>query len=197
MASIGLIRQFANSLERFFPKGKAWAFEENSNLSKLLEGLAVEFCRVQERIDQMFIERDPRKTNELLTDWETALGLPDECSDLGATQETRRNQIVEKLTNVGGSSAVYFEQIAESLGFNVSVNDFFSFQAGKSRAGDALTNAEWTFWFQVSAPSDLAESFKAGTGKAGDKLVTIGNETLECTFQKLKPAHTEVLFVFV
>jgi uncharacterized protein YmfQ (DUF2313 family) len=195
MATTSVIEQFANSLRRFFPRGKAWALE-NTNLSKLIEGLAVEFSRVQERLDQMLVERDPRKTSELLTDWESALALPDECSELGAGIEKRRQEIVFKLTNTGGSSRAYFELVAQNLGFDVSVNDFFPFKAGRSRAGDALTNEEWTFWFQVTAPADLSTPFLAGAGRAGDRLLELGNEALECTFEKLKPAHTKVLFVF-
>lgn len=197
MATTG-IEKFKNSIARFLPRGFAWAAKSsNSNISKLIKSLAIEFNRIQKRIDQMFIERDPRKANELLVDWETALGLPDECTNLAGTVQERRAQVVQKLTNVGGSSFEYFESVAESLGFNVTVSDFQRFQAGKSVAGDALTNADWDFWFQVTAPTSLTTVFKAGIGKAGDKLVTLGNETLECTFEKLKPAHTEVLFVFV
>lgn len=195
MATTSVIEQFSNSLRRFFPKGKAWVLR-NSNLSKLIDGLSVEFCRVQERLDKMLIERDPRKTDELLIDWETALALPDECSELGAGIEKRRQEIVFKLTNTGGSSRAYFEQVARNLGFDVTVSDFFPFRAGRSRCGDALTNDEWTFWFQVTAPADLQTRFLAGAGRAGDRLTEVGNEALECTFAKLKPAHTNVLFVF-
>jgi len=196
MATTGL-KRFKNSLKKYFPRGTAWNFSDGSNLKKLNDGYAVEFCRIQDRQDQLLFEIDPRNADELLTDWETMLGLPDECSALGSTPEERVNHVVQKLTNQGGSSFEYFEGVAENLGFDVTVSDFCRFQAGRSHAGDALTNAAWDYWFQVTLPSDVTTVFKAGSGKAGDKLVELGNETLECTFKKLKPAHTEVLFVFV
>lgn len=196
MATTSIIEQFKNSLKKFLPSGKAWSLN-NSNLEKLIESFSVEFCRVQDRFNQLLKETDPRKTDELLVDWEESLALPDECSSLGATVDERRAQVVQKLTNKGGSSFEYFEEVAENLGFDVTISDFCRFQAGRSVAGDQLTNAEWDFWFQATAPADVSTVFKAGQGKAGDKLTEIGNETLECTFEKLKPAHTEVLFVFV
>lgn len=196
MATSNLSEQFKNALKKFFPMGKAWNFNATT-LEKLIQSLSNEFCRVQERFNQLLIETDPRNADELLTDWETSLGLPDECSTLGATVEERRKQVVQKLTNTGGSSFEYFEDVAENLGFDVTVSDYCRFQAGKSVAGDKITNAEWDYWWQVSAPAELSTVFKAGVGKAGDKLTELGNATLECTFEKLKPAHTEVLFVFV
>ena len=195
MATTSLIRQFSNSIKKFFPRGKAWNF--TGDLGLLIDALAVEFCRVQDRLNQMLVETDPRKTSELLVDWETSLGLPDECSALGTTVEERRNQVVQKLTNTGGSSFEYFEGIALNLGFDVTVSDFCRFQAGQSVAGDALTNADWDYWFQVATPAEVSTVFRCGVGRAGDRLVELGNRTLECTFEKEKPAHTEVLFVFV
>lgn len=197
MATTRLAEQFKNSLRKYFPRGVAWNFDKQSKIGLLVDALSIEFCRVQERLNQFLIEIDPRQTSELLTDWEASLGLPDECSDLGATVEERRNQVVQKLTNTGGSSAAYYESIAANLGFDVTVSDFQRFQAGLSQAGDPITNEDWDYYFQVATPAEVNTTFRAGISTAGDKLVTLGNKTLECTFQKLKPAHTEVLFVFV
>lgn len=194
MATSDLVESFKRSFRRFFPSGRAW---DGDDFKKIVDTYAFEFCRVQERFNTFLKELDPRQTSELLTDWEIMLGLPDDCSTPGATVEERRNQVVQKLTNTGGSSFEYFEGIAENLGFDVTVSDFTPFFAGQAKVGDKLHNDPvWTYWFQVTAPSDITTTFKAGVGKAGDKLVEVGNETLECTFDKLKPAHTNVLFAF-
>ncbi len=196
MATSG-VEKFKNSLKKYFPRGVAWNLKNDSNIAKLIESFSLEFCRIQDRFNVLLKEIDPRNADELLTDWEESLGLPDECSSLGASVEERQNQVLQKLTNTGGSSFEYFENVALNLGFVVNVSDFCRFKAGQSHAGDNLTNANWDHWFQVAMSAEFTTIFKAGSGKAGQKLIEVGNDTLECTFKKLKPAQSEVLFVFV
>ena len=158
--------------------------------------MAATFCRVDERAQDLISEAYPDTTDELLEDWERVAGLPDECSPLAPTKEERRAQLVQKITDIGGQNAAYFEEVASRLGFDVEVVDFKHFRVGQSRVGDALTNLDWTFWWAVKGPSTINRPFRVGTGRVGDRLVTIGNELLECTMKKLKPAHTQVLFIY-
>lgn len=201
MATSSLAAKYSRLLRRLFPRGKAW---ENVNTSdstiyKLLSSLSLEFCRVDERAKELIREVDPTSTFELLEDWERLLGLPDSCDpEEDKTLEERRRRVLQVLTTQGGQNEQFYKELAANFGFDVDVisaEDQPPFTAG-SRAGDRLTNGTWRYAFVIKAPAEFLITFKAGQGTAGQPLVKIGNDTLQCLMEKHKPAHTIVLFSF-
>jgi uncharacterized protein YmfQ (DUF2313 family) len=74
-----LISKYLRLLQSLLPWGKAWNREEDSVLTQLLTGQAVEFARVETRSRELAVERDVRTSTELLGDYEEELGLPDLC----------------------------------------------------------------------------------------------------------------------
>lgn len=197
MAGNERIEQYKTLIKQLFPKGRAWALEGDSNLAKLLGAVAIEFCRIDDSFRFFLKDAFPDVTTKLLTDWERVAGIPDECTTLGQSIDTRQKILVQKLTTRGGQNAAFFELIATQLGFTVEVTPYFEqFLAGRNRAGDRITNDPWRHWFRVTGPATIYEVFKAGVNRAGDRLVEIGNETLECTINKRKPAHSRVQFIF-
>ena len=172
-------QKYLRLFQNLLPQGKAWNRDSDSVLTRLLQSLGLEFCRVEKRGKLFIDEVDPRTTTELLPDWERVMALPDECTEADLTLEERRLQIVQKLTERGSQNLAFYRSIAEQFGFEVVVHDFRPFRAGSSRAGDALTNEEWRFYFEVSGHG-MSESHSVAT--------------FQCTIKKLKPAHTEVIF---
>jgi len=185
-------------LQKLLPRGKAWiaAQIDGSTLWKLLQACALEFDRVEQRGKNLFDEVDPRTTSELLPEWERVTALPDETTGVDPTFQQRRSHVNQKLTLGGGQDRFFFERIAEAFGFTIQVSSYKRFQAGRSRAGDPLTNDLWDHWFLVEGPATLIQTFKAGEGKAGEPLRTFGNNTVELTILKLKPANASVIFKF-
>jgi len=142
------------------------------------------------------------------------LSLPDECTPSEQTLAEIRQQVIQKLTNVGGLSKNFYEFIGGQLGFeDVTVSNWRNFTAGRAVAGDPLTNywdipfvagsecgnqlysVGWSSYFNVDMP--IAESliFVAGS-EAGDPLREFSNPILECTYKKIKPAYAGVTFTF-
>lgn len=212
-----LVTKYAKALSELLPTGKAW---EAVRCSKLLDAMATEFSRVEEKINIFLkLELDPRLSTELLPDWEVTLGIPDECTPEDRTIEERREQVVQKLTSQGGLSAAYYEFIGTQLGFNLDVTNAPDFQVGRSRVGERLLNNQrlnstkirtgsgrvgeqlrlygWRFYFIVNVPAAEFERFRVSTNRVGDPLVEFGNQLVECTIKKLKPAHVGVVFLFV
>ena len=186
--------RYKQLLINLLPMGRLWDPVNQPTLDSLLSSLADEFCRIDERVDVMLKEADPRTSSELLEDWERLVGLPDECTPLSPTDDGRSNQVVQKYTNVGGISAATYTFIAEQLGVSVKVKDIFPFYTGFARVGERLTNDfefsfrigdrvesplrryGWRFWFEVNLPR--------------------GHAVLECVLRKLKPAHVGILFYY-
>lgn len=213
MASTVKIEQFIRLIYNLLPKGRAWNEDVDSDLYKLVDAVAQELCRDDDRLEDLIKEIDPFHTSELLEDWESMLNLPDSClEDLELSEDDRRDLIIQALNALGGASGDYFYNLLTNSGFTVTVTPvFYPFVAG-SRAGDRLTNGDryftagtragnrlyntgWTFWFEVHSDELIITRFRAGS-RAGERLSVFGNERLECIIRKLKPAHTSVLFTY-
>lgn len=201
MANTALANRYSRMIKKLFPRGKAWdsIYIPSSNIFKLIDSWSIETCNIHERALRLIEEVDPRTTSELLEDWERLLGLPDECDgNQSKTIQERRNRVIQILTTRGGQNELFYQTLASNFGFDVDVisaEDQPPFKAG-SKAGQRLTNGNWAFAFVIKAPASFLIRFLAGQGAAGDPLVKVGNQTLQCLMEKHKPAHTIVLFSF-
>lgn len=191
------VEEYAQLLRNLLPSGSAFVRDPGTNMEQLLLGLAVEWSRIEARGDQLAIDVNPLDTVELLTDWERAAGLPDKCSgELETTIQGRRNALVSKLASTGGQSIEYFIAVAAALGYTITVTEFRPFQVGISAVGEALTNGDWQFAWQINAPATTSVFFRVGQSAVGEALQTWGNDTLECKIRQLAPAHTIPIFTY-
>lgn len=202
MATSRLRERYSQLMRKLLPSGWAWVRKNDpdSFLYKLFDSASIEYCRVDERARELIKEVDPRSSLELLPDWERLLGLPDECdpAEEQSVQE-RRTRVIQLLTTRGGQNEQFYKELAANFGFDVDVisaEDQPPFLAGQGKAGYRLTNGTWRYAFVIKAPAEFLTYFRAGQSTAGDRLVTIGNDTLQCLMEKYKPAHTVVLFSF-
>lgn len=67
---------FARMLRGLLPPGRVWQLEPGAFLGRLLLAAADELVRVDGRALDLLRETDPRRTVELLTDYERVLDLP-------------------------------------------------------------------------------------------------------------------------
>lgn len=189
--------QYTKLLKTLLPKGDAWNRAAGTIWQDFLSSFAEELVRIHLRAENDFLrELNPATSLEMLPDWERILGLPDECIGAAVSTEDRRNQILYRLTNQGGQSKQFFIDLAATLGYTITITEFKQFRAGISVAGDALTNGDWVFTFQVNAPDNTVTYFKAGISAAGDPLAYWSNEPLECIINRAKPAHTLAIFAY-
>lgn len=187
--------EYASQLAQLLPSGAAWNCEDGTVLAALLLALAQEPARVDATAHELLAELDPHQTLQLLPQWEAMCGLPDQCSQPGETMAERRAAVVAKLSAQGGQTPEYFAEMATLLsGAVCTVREYRPFRAGRSCAGDPLSNGAWSHTFAIEAPQTPVRSFLAGQGCAGEPLRRWGNERLECTIRRLAPAHTIVKF---
>ena len=186
--------EYLTLLQKLFPIGAAWPAERVSNVTSLTHALADELGRVDARSAILLDEADPRTSNELLPEWERVTGLPDNCVlSLGILQ-ARRDAVAARLSQLGGQSRAYFIALAQQVGFNVTITEFFPFTVGGSVAGESLTNGDWIYAWRVNAPEETVRKFTVGGSVVGEPLATWGNDLLECTINRVKPAHTVLQF---
>lgn len=176
---------FVKVLQGLLPRGVIWTREPARRLPRLLQGIADELVRVQNSAGTLMTEADPQTTTStggLLGDWERVLGLPEFTGDPTPSDPdaTRRAAIMAKLTSTpGGQSAAYFEALALQLGATADVYD-----------------GPFQFVWTVSIPTEI-ERFRAGTGRAGDGLISFSAlaTRIRDYFEKYKPAHTFIWWV--
>lgn len=209
------IAAHGRQLGTLLPPGRAWSQEPNGTQAALLEGLAHEFANVEARIEDLLREQDPKRALETLVDWEDAFGLPDPCVGVPVTIAERRAAIIARLVAIAGGSAADLIGLAATLGFEVRIVEHRPFEAGRSRAGDSLTNSQvpfragvsragdpltnleaWPWTVDVVAPLVTARHFAAGRSVAGEPLVTWNNQALECTLSRVAPAHVLLRFLY-
>jgi len=210
---------YAVALSNLLPTGQAWPRDPESVLQRVIRGLAQVMGFVDSRAaDLLERESDPRKTIELLPDWEKAWGLPDNCFRSALTIEQRQQMLVFKMTLLGGQSRQFFIDMAAWLGYTITITEWSPFSAGISQAGDTVGEIGWTdypghhpevvdyrwrigppemrFYWQVHVTNAPLMWFRCGSGQAGvDHHLEIGYaQDLECLLRRWKPAHTDIVF---
>lgn len=191
---------YADAFARLFPTGPAWPIEEDTVFQKVIRALAQVFGYVDGRAGVLLqVESDPRRTYELLDDWERAFGLPDPCVPKPLTLPERRIALVNKMTTLGGQSRAFFIALAATLGYSITITEFSPFQFGVSGFGGprgAFDPPSSRFYWRVSVPDPRHTRFRFGVSSFGRNsfLEITRAEDLECVITRWKPAHTILQF---
>jgi uncharacterized protein YmfQ (DUF2313 family) len=205
---------YATQFLTLLPQGQAWPREPGSALVGACDGLSQYWGTVDARAaDLLEQESDPRKTIELLPDWERAWGLPDPCFVQPFSIAERQRVLVLKMTLLGAQSRAFFEEVAGWLGYTITITEYSPFMAGISRCGDTTaedkaaggdgTKPRWEigppemrFYWTVHVGQTRLTWFRSAAGQAGvDPHLRIGLAVdLECLLNRWKPAHTEIVF---
>jgi uncharacterized protein YmfQ (DUF2313 family) len=150
-----------------------------------LEGAHLDYAL--DRAGQLLAEVFPDLTDELMSDWERICGLIPGDND---TLQLRRQRLVAKMRETGCLSIPYFIQLAANLGFTITIEELPKNYTGY---GD-----ESVFLWRITV-QDIETTvyyFRAGESRAGELLSWWGVAELEDIINDLKPAHTDVLFVY-
>lgn len=138
----------------------------------------------------------PWSYQQFLEDWERVYGLPGPCSQGGQLLQARLAALAVAFLERGGISHAWLKRYAALAGYDITIEEFTPFKAGRSAAGDALTNGNWVYAFRVVAAAVVVRVFRAGQSAAGDALRTWGDSILECIINQRKPAHTIALIAY-
>jgi uncharacterized protein YmfQ (DUF2313 family) len=113
----------ANSLAQFLPEGKAFdsKYETAAVLRKLLEGVSDELKRVYDGMNDLSEDYDINSCTELITNWESAVGIPDDCFPGTGDIAERRTHVLIKLAKMNVQTADEFIEVIELLGFTVTL----------------------------------------------------------------------------
>lgn len=180
-----LADQYGDLARKLLPRGVIWTDERIRKLALLLRGWADEWARVSEHGLRLIEEVDPRTTVEAIGDWERILGLPDPDETTPPTLlQDRRDAVVSALIATGGSSPQYFIDVALALGVVITITEQpygLPSRCGVARCGDPIGSEGLIFVWRVNAPIATLAALRS---------------RLESKFNRIKPAHTVVEFVY-
>jgi len=146
---------YAEALSALLPLGQAWPRQDESALMKVVRGLTRIWGDFEVRASWLLeTESDPRKTIELLPDWERNWGLPDPCYDAPQSIAERQHALVQRMTIEGAQSREFFIEVAASIGYTISIHEYRVWVVGLDRCGDNRVYGEeplpmYNEWGQV------------------------------------------------
>lgn len=167
--------------------------KDGSTLRKILIGLASEWLNFRNKINEVSNEYDPTTTTKLIEEWEGFVGIPDTCIPIASTIEQRRLNILLKLAGINATTEKQFKNIALILGYNIQVSN------GVDTSTFPLT-LPFLLISEASAPFTIVITLPASLQPAGFPLTLPFTltaqqpEILNCLFNKLKPANTQLFF---
>ena len=108
----------ATILASYLPDNAMWAKKNisGSNIRKVLLGLAQEFRRNRDILNEIRDEYFPSTTTKFIENWEKQVGIPDSCIDVAADIEDRRNNVMLKLSGINATTKKEFEDLIAALG---------------------------------------------------------------------------------
>lgn len=185
---------YADALSALLPTGMAWPRATKTVQAAVLRALGRSFQRSDEEAVNLVAGAFPPTATVMLSEWESSLGLPDDCSigEVGGISD-RQRAVVAKLISTGGLNRDYYIRVAAALGYDITITQFRPAMCGMSVCGDALNRDEWPFTWRINAPETTIKYALAGASYCGDPLASWGNKQLECAISKIAPSHLNII----
>ena len=188
---------YASALSALLPRGRAWPRASDTVKAAVLRALGSSYQRSDNDADNLIKGAFPATATSMLSEWESTLGLPDDCAigEIGGISD-RQHSVVSKLISNGGLNRDYYIRVAAALGYTITITQFRPAMSGMSVCGDALNGDEWPFTWRINAPETTIKYTLAGSSYCGDPLASWGNKQLECAINKIAPSHLNLIFSY-
>lgn len=186
---------FLAAFQGLLPTGPVWPRDPDAVQTQALAALMPTWARLAARDENLLVDAFPQTTVELLPEWEASLGLPDPCAGESPLLSDRRNQVVARFAGNGGQSEAYFISFAAALGYAITITQFRPRRFG-DRFGTPMRGAAWAYAWQVNAATKPVTYRQFGSSLFGEPYSTFGSTVLQCELDRIKPAHTVLIFSY-
>lgn len=187
--------QQTNSFAQYLPDGPLYEgkYIEEANLRKLIFGLSCELFRIEDMMGLISCDHDITQTTEFISQWKSAVGIPDECFPCEGTLEEQRNQVLLKFANMNAQTNDDFIRIAEVLGFEGITITPLQEQAYPCYSLPVYPTASPESRFVAVVKGEGIETGFPCYGVPSDVICGL-QDVLQCVLNKLKPANVRLLF---
>lgn len=191
-----------DTLISHLPRGVAWlaARVPGKNLYQLWHAFAEAYEDATEALCKLPVELNPYTTTELITEWETAVGLPDACLPKATTLEERRKYVVFRLTKRRWSTEQDWKDLALLFGLTITVTPGWHVQR-PALFDKCFDSIFWEFErlgrFHVFV--DIFGGCSEGGGFNYDFDYPFATETeaceqFKCILERVKPANVVIIW---
>lgn len=189
--------EYLGQFQQLLPRGRIWHRGWGVVQAADLLALMPTWVRLTLRANDVIPQTFPCTTVDMLPEWEATLGLPDPCTGPLSSVQLRTAAVCAKFDARGGQSREYFIHLAASLGFQIQIQTFVPFYAGRGRAGDHCYGEAWAYaWRVIVQSAALITWFRAGQSAAGEPLADWGHNLLQCVFAEYAPANTIIIWAY-
>ena len=188
------IDQYSQSLAQYLPGDKQFRAKniKAGNLRKFITGLADTLFDVNGYIKGFTDDISPLVTEKFISEWEFALGIPDDCFFIsGKTNAERRVYIIAKLSYMAVQTGVDIEDLALWLGFVVIVYAGIDDPTGAT-SGLSDTEKRFTVVIDTSIEGDAVFPLTFP--------IVFGNPDailLQCVIDQVIPSNCQALYNFI
>lgn len=190
------LEEHAQSLADYLPGGKLFIAKNTNgtNFRKYLRGLSYELQRFESALIEVTSEYDPRTTTEFITEWESSVGIPDDCFPGTGSLDERRRDVITKFMAIGVSTAQDFIDLAAFMGYEITIEHLAD--------GTYYPPYNVPFTPMIGIPYNRYVWIVIGANVIANippynvpfSLTSSTQTKLQCFFNKLKPAHTLIIF---
>jgi len=175
------LEKIADSFARMMPVGGSWdaPYIAGKNYRNLLKGIGGEMNRFQQLVQTIATTYIPNLTNSVIDEWETFLGIPDECFviTIDTTNAERRRNILIKLAFLNLQTEQDYINLGIQLGLIITLEPQGGSVLKVVFSTGAIDGFPYTFPFEF-------------------EIVTNAG-IYECLVNKQKPAHVQVIYEIV
>lgn len=180
--------QHAQALADYLPNGPLFEAKNinDSNFRQLLRGLAGELFTAQGYLVTLENEYFPDLTSLFISEWERALGIPDDCFKATGTLNERRRDVLVKLSALGVQTAADFVQLGVVYGIALTVTPL----SDEDPLPAGISAAEARYISVVTGPNLV------GNAPPYDVPfdLSVGEIVLRCLFDKQHPANCDMIY---
>lgn len=185
-----------------FPSGVMWHAVRMTGkwLYKFVQAVSDAYEDMSEALCNLATELNPYATTQLITEWETAVGLPDPCLPVATTLEQRRSQVIFRLTKRRWTTEADYHALAALFGLTIRITQGWTVQ--KPALFDACFD-QWFFNFPRLGRFYIFIDITEGCGSLSgfdynfDYNFETGLEGCElfmCIMERVKPASVVILW---
>lgn len=195
--SMHTVEQHAQSTAHHMPNGEAFEAKniDCSNMRKFLRGLSHELQRNEQYLIDFYQEFFAPCTEQFITEWEMALGIPDDCftETTELPIEQRQLHVFVKLACMNIQTDQDFIDLADKFGITVTVSNAELLSTFPFTFPLIFVNSvkESRFYIVINFIGVEVEVFPLTFPITfGDARIAL----LECLYRQLVPANCEVIF---
>ncbi|EAR7071127.1 DUF2313 domain-containing protein [Salmonella enterica] len=186
---------YQRAMLQLMPTGPAWPQEPDSTLGKLLHALADSFARADAQIDEIALrESMPITATQLLSDWESTLGLP-ECGDASDTVLKRQIAAQAKFTMAASLNVNFLKELALKHGYLVDIQQLYPHHCLRD-CMYPLIPQEVKYTAYVTVLNYVDKYNATCLDNCMTPLVVYESGDLECLFERYGAGHETFIYFY-